>query len=157
MDITNYAKTETLTQDRVQELSKSSQNVMYEYEHDTVDRVKSSDEVKYLMRETMIKYKELRETHPEFCDRACRRTLLENETQLRDFKKTHPKIFDVVTNRDASPKDIEVIYFQLNIVKDVEAGKISYEMAMQKVQMHAVEICKTGISYEEWQEKQKEK
>ncbi len=149
------AKMETLTQDRVEEISKDPKNVMCEYEHDTVDRVKPSDEVKELMMETMRKYKTLRQNQHDLCDRACRRELVKEHDYLKEFQKTHPKIFETLTNRNSNARDFEVIFFQLNILRDVERGEISSDMGMQKVQMHAVDVCKTGMSYEEWQEKQK--
>jgi len=150
----NYAKTKTLTNDDIEKISENPKNIMYEYQHDTVDRVKASDEIKYLMIETMECYKKVREKTPEVCDNACRRELTEKSPQLKDFQKTHPKIFGAITNRKATARDFEVIYFQLNMVKKIELGEMTYETGYQQATMDSMEKCKTGMSYEEYQKQQ---
>ena len=146
-------RTTTLTSDEVQQITKNPKNIVYQYEHDTVDRVKSVEEVKYNICEAKNEYDHLRKNYPELCDNACRRKLM---LKFADFSKTHPFYFKMVTNRDATPRDFQMAYLFLNMRKQVELGNISEEQATLHIKEMVLNQCKTGDSHEEWKRKQKQ-
>jgi len=154
---TNYAKSEIFTGSQLDKLTQNSNNEVYEYQYDSVDRVKSVAEVKTLMKTLRLAYLKLRETDPELCDNAIRRKILEDNVTMQDFKKTHPKIFELFANRKSEPKDFEIILYQLNIRLNVENGTIPQEEGTRLVQLYLYEKFKTGKTYEQYQAEEEAK
>ena len=147
--------TTSLTKDELDSISKDPKNVMYEYTCDKVSRVKSVDEVKYLLRETKKEYDSVLSKNKEFCDNRIRRELMETFPQLADFSKTHPLFFKMVTDRNSTSRDYQIAFMHLNLRREVELGNISHEEATQKMNMMVLEQCKTGQSYEDYQKNKK--
>lgn len=133
--------TQNLTPNDVNNLSKDPKNVMYEYQFDTVDRVKAVNEVEYLFRECKNACDKIRKEHPEFCDNRCRKELMKDPT-FADFSTTHPFFFKFATDRNVSARDMRMAYFQLNLKADVEAGRLSQDEATNRMKMFVIEECK---------------
>lgn len=132
---------QNLTQDEVQKLSKDPKNVMYEYQFDTVDHVKSVIEVDYLFRETLQLATKYRRDHPDHCDKRSRQDLMKKQN-IADFSKTHPFLFKIATDRNSTQKDLDMAYTQLNVRANVEAGHITQEMATAHMTKYILEQCK---------------
>ncbi len=128
-------------------------NVVYDYEYDEVDRVKSMSEVKSTITDLRKAYLHLRIAREDLCDNACRRILLD-DPKFANFKKSHPSIFSNCTNREADLRLFEVMFAQINLREQVELGKMTQDEASQMMQAMVLEKCKTGESYSQWSNRQ---
>lgn len=147
-------RTGTFTQSQMDEIRSQPGNVVYEYEYDKVDHVKSMSEVKSTITDLRKAYLHLRNTREDLCDKACRRVLLENP-KFANFQKSHPSIFSNCTSREADQRLFEVMFAQINLREQVELGKVTQDEASQMMQAMVLEKCKTGESYSQWSNRQK--
>ena len=155
---------ETLSNKDVQQMSaKDPKKVVYEYQFDTVDRVKSAREVAQLIQITLQKRNDLLDEEDKKKkgsgenrgsdgdrDEIIRYRLVENFPVLRDFQNTHPSIFSRITSSTFTPKEMELLQYQLNLRLMVETGQISKSQAGEIVQMKTVQQFQTGESYEDY-------
>lgn len=148
------SRTTNLTKSQLDKLTEDPKNLVYDYTHDQVERVKSVEEVKYLIQGVRQEYLTLRANQPDLCDRACRRQLTQDSTSFADFAKTHPLMFERITNRDATEQDFQIMFAHLRLRALVESGRMSHEEATQKVNLLVLEHCKTGMTYDQWKAKQ---
>lgn len=137
-------RTEILSDKRLEELSNDPQNIVYQYEHDTVDRVKPASEVKMLIHQLRETYFAARAAAPARSDTAIRNDILETSALFRDFEKTHPRFFDQCTDRDTTPEHMQSMFTMLNIRKLQEAGKYTEEQAQQLVSTFLLDRFKRG-------------
>jgi hypothetical protein len=83
----------------------------------------------------------IRTKNPEFCDNRCRQEIMK-AVHIADFSKTHPFFFKMATDRHATARDLRMVYFQLNLKADVDAGKLSQDEATNRMKMFVIEECK---------------
>lgn len=145
-------KTATIRDADIKKLTDDPKNIVYEYKYDSVERVKTSAEVKALMKDTHQQYNKMKAQHPDWSDDECRRNLMEQQDGgvVADFCRSHPLIFKTITDRSSTPQQFQMIFFQLNLMRQVETGSVSKDVAGQQVQMASYQLCKTGKSYDEW-------
>jgi hypothetical protein len=153
------ASIHSLTPDHIKEAAKDSHNVVYEWEFDSIDHVKPTNQVRALLDDTIREYLQLRKEHPEWCDKKIKSELVAKDHRFADFKTSHPIYFDKATNRNSNKRDFEVMYFMIDIKARVESGELTHNQATQYIQLYTVKQCSTGkteAQYKAEQEQQKQ-
>ncbi len=154
---------ETMSTKEAQEMNaKDPKKVVYEYQFDTVDRIKPAKEVADLIHLTLQKRNELLESIDDGSEKTQQQRKNDDEIRnylashfpaLEDFQNTHPSIFVRITSSKFSPKEMQLLQFQLNLRAMVETGQISPNQAGELVQLHTVKQFQTGESYEAYKKR----
>ena len=108
-----------LDEDAIQKLEKDDANMVLRYEYDEVERVLPMAEVEGLIRN--IVEREERRTHKaeDF------RKILEADKKFTSFARTHPTIYQKVTDRHTSTQEIETLCGLMSIRAKQERGELS--------------------------------
>ena len=149
--------TQNFSQDQIQNLANDPRNIVCQYEFDEAPVVRKSEEVRYLLEETLEKYVAKRQAQPTYCDKAIRREIIAENENLKEFEKTHGRIFEKFTDRNSTASDLEPIYLMLDLIakreelKDKNAQDVLHNQQTAFLHQHLAQRFNTGMSYEEYQ------
>ena len=175
---TNESNVHPAQKKKMSKIANIAGNEVYEWKWDSVDRVKSSEEVRYLFAEANVVFAEELEKNPTWDENALRHNVRERDQKLDDFADTHPYFFEKATTKlppkpdetdpdcnekmtkynyqkESMEKTRKLTCFMLQMRRQVESGKISQLHASQVVQGYNIQHCKTDESYNEYQARMK--
>lgn len=128
------SKSKPFTRERLEELAADDANRVYDFEHDTVERVLPPHEVRLKLLATRGLVVENMKKHPHWKWQDHKTFIRDNHPTLWEMTRTHPKMFAVAShpNTDAR-KDFAPILMLIQAKEDELAGRISEKRAMQIV------------------------
>ena len=164
---------------KMDKIANTAGNQVYEWKWDSVDRVKSSEEVQYLFEEANLVFAEELKKNPTWDETALRHNVQQSHQKFTDFANTHPYFFEKATTKPpAKPDDTDPDYnekmtkytyetdlmektrklvcFMLQIRKMVEDGRMTQIAASQIVQSFNIQNCKTNENYDEYKARMKQ-
>lgn len=156
----NKSKSETIMPERIKELANQKGNVVYQWEFNEIDPTekKPVSMVKSLVNAVLEDYLRIRSEKPELTDPQCRFELTRNNKTYDDFWATHPKIFDTITCRTTTSRELQPIFCMLNLQEKVAAGEIKDEnVAKQMFQAYAAKHFSTGMTLEQYKKEEERK
>lgn len=134
------SKSVALSQERLQELAADESNRVYDFEYDTVDRILPPSEVSFNLKAIIgiVKKNVLEHGAPgtpgAWKWQQHKDYLRDNFPKLYDMRRTHPKMFDVVSHPRSDPiKDIAPIFVVLTVKQMVLDGKMTESHAMKTI------------------------
>lgn len=132
------SKSVALSQERLQELAADESNRVYDFEYDTVERILPPDEVTLKLKAIIgiVKDNVLKHGAPGTSGawkwQQHKDYLRDNFPELYDMRRTHPKMFDVVSHPRSDPiKDIAPVFNILTLKQLVLDGKVTEMEAMK--------------------------
>ncbi len=163
---------------KMSKIANTAGNQVYEWKWDSVDRVKSSEEVQYLFEEANVVFAEELKKNPTWDETALRHNVRESNQKFNDFANTHPYFFEKATTKppakpdetdpdcnekmtkynyqkDLMEKTRKLVCFMLQIRKMVEKGEMTQISASQVIQSFTIQNCKTDETYEQYQDRLK--
>jgi len=136
---------ELFTKTKLEELASDPTNLVYEYEYDTPDNKKDSKAAMSCLTETRSIYAELRNWYPDWSDEQIREHVLLKE-HFRDFKQSHPTIFQACTSRKTTTEQFSYQVFMIYMLEMQEKGLVSPEEGNQRVREFLIEKFKRGAA-----------
>lgn len=156
-DAISKSKPQTIMPERIRELANQKGNVVYQWEFDEVPikERKPVALVKQLVHAILEDYVQLRKQKPELTDPQCRFELTRNNQQYDDFWASHPKIFDTITCRTTTSRELQPIFCMIDLQEKVSSGVIKDEnVAKQMFQAYAAKHFSTGMTLEQYKKEE---
>jgi len=132
------SKSVALSRERLEELAADEANRVYDFEYDTVDRNLPPSEVSLKLQAIIgivkgnIQLHGAPGTPGAWSWQKHKDHLRDHHPELYDMRRTHPKMFDVVSHPRSNPvKDIEPIFNILILKQMVLDGKMTEMQAMK--------------------------
>ncbi len=108
------------------------------------------DEVEEIMPMTKVKnalviirgmFENLRKEFPEKSDDDIRDDIQQKSTVAKKMAShTHPKLFRMMTNRESSEDDFNMVMFNIHLREQVEKGQVTDEEAVSTLYTHMIKM-----------------
>ena len=115
------------SKEKLEELAKEPQNIVYKVTYDEVDYVPMKN-VKRLMSVVRGLSASIRGEHADWSDDQVREEITRRSTVAKRMKeKTHPRLFLKITDRNLTDEDAEAIAFMITLYERKENGELTQE------------------------------
>lgn len=147
--------TEKLTQDRLKELAKDPNNVVYEFEVDE-DVAKSkpqwdADHVRDLIKAVRQRFIELKDQHEDWADDKIRTRICVEKKEWKQFAKHYKLLFARITDATTTDDHMKHVFYMIWAQKLRETGKLTADQSNSLVQQHMLVAFSTGKQAKEGQ------
>jgi hypothetical protein len=132
-------RTEWFTEQRLNELSKQDNTVVYHYTQDPTVKVSLTlDQIKELVHEVRARYMELQKQSPSLEDEEHRHRLCCEKFRWKEFAKSHSALFVKITDKTVNELMMTCIMEMFTVEHDISSGKlIGDEGRLKKMELAA--------------------
>lgn len=144
------AKLQTLTPQEIARLSQDEKNRVYTFEYDSVQENLTPVQVKVLMDRAMAVFRDVRKKDPQQTDVNIRKYIIDCIDGMKSFSQTHKRIFEFVTDRTKTDKEIARIYTLLKMKEETDKKQLNEKQSQKMVCEYLQEECKLNMTVEEY-------
>ena len=133
MEATSSNKPQILTPQQIDAIRSDPQATVMDVQYNEVERVMTMRELKPILASIRSHYLELRTQYPEETDENIRDRIDGLITQGKQLRETsHPRIYNIITDRSSTDQDLETIATLIRIRAEVDDGTITEEESYTK-------------------------
>lgn len=137
------------TQQQLETLARDPKNRVYQYVNDEATTKFTSDQQRSIVQYVRQAYETYRKQEPHLTDVQIRRKILTDKPDLAEFEKNLSRIWQKITDRQTTAKEIEHVYYMIYMRYQMERGMNPGE-AQAYVQDYFIRNCSTGMTLEQY-------